>query len=172
MIIFNGMLETLIVCPLIELTALSPDFIKDFNWFAVFIPSTNSVFIIHADDRKPINLYIHVDACTIGVADREAYHTRLPQYITTAKHTICHLEAINAVAGMKTWSAKFSGKLVNVYCNNVTEVSIFYAGHSRDAYPQACARQLWLTIATYDITLGVGDIHEEKLTSSVNALSR
>ena len=41
----------------------------------------------------------------------------------------------------------------------------------RDTFRQACACQLWLICATYDITLGVGHVPGDTLLQSADALS-
>ena len=45
-IFLNQMLETLRTCPAKENTALPLEFKKDLNWFAEYLPSTNSMYII------------------------------------------------------------------------------------------------------------------------------
>ena len=44
--------------------ALSSKFMKDVQWFATYLPITNGVYIMHDDNRVPLQVY--VDACSTG----------------------------------------------------------------------------------------------------------
>ena len=89
----------------------------------------------------------------------------------TDNHQARGLNYFNAFAVGKTWEEKFTGKLIHLFCDNDTAVNIFQVGWDKDTYIQACARQPWLICASYDITLAVGHIADEWLTSSADALS-
>ena len=59
------------------------------------LPSTNSVYIMNADSRVLVHLY--VDACSIGAgasAGCQTYHTEFPTDIIYAKVPICHLQEL------------------------------------------------------------------------------
>ena len=151
------MLETLRVCPATGDTELSVGFKKDSQWFAEYLPSTNSMYIMHANSSIPVHLF--VDTCSMGagaIAGCQAYHTAVPTNIINAQYLICLLEVMNTIAAIQTWAPQFHGKLVHLYCDNATAVAIFQAGHSKDSCIQACARQLWFTCTTYYMTLAVG----------------
>ena len=83
-----------------------------------------------------------------------------------------HIEAISAVAAVKAWTEKFTGKFVPMFCDNETAVYIFQVGWGKGAYSQACAQQVWLTCTSLDIKLAVGHIAGEQLTSLTDALSQ
>ena len=51
-------------------------------------------------------------------------------------------------------------------------VVVFQVCHSTDMCLQACARQLWLVCARFDITAGDGYIPGESLLASAEVLSR
>ena len=169
----NRMLETLQACPLQGVVHLSPEFKKDLAWFHQYLPCTNGVFLIHEESRTPIPLF--VDACTSGcgaVTSDQAYHRVFPPQILHQNLPICHLEALNAVVALKVWAHMFSGHLVHLFSVNTTSVAIFQVGRSRDAFIQACTRGIWLTCATWDITLAVGHISGASLEGTADALSR
>ena len=163
------MLETLRACPEQRRIALSPEFKKDVAWFNKFLPSVEGFFIIHEDDRVPVQLF--VDACTSGcgaVTKMAAYHAQFPSHIVSEGHPICQLEALNAVVAIKLWAPSFSNCLLHLFSDNPTAVAIFHVGRGRDCFLQACAREIWLTCAVWDITLAVGHV----LTGMADALSR
>ena len=51
-------------------------------------------------------------------------------------------------------------------------MAIFQVGRGRDAFIQACAREVWLTCAAWDITLAVGHVAGTMLEATADALSR
>ena len=130
-------------------------------------PKNNGVFIIHEDNRTPLHLYI--DACTTGVGAflaGMASQMALPLHILDETHPISHhLEALNSVAALNPWAPNLSGKLVHLFCDNVTAVMVFQARKDRDNFLQDYAHQLWLICAKHDITLGVGHVLGEPLQS-------
>ena len=72
---------------------------------------------------------------------------------------------------VKVWAPHFKGQLVHLFLDNATAVAIFQAGKGWDAFIQACARELWLTCAAWDITLAVGHVPGTSLEDTANALS-
>ena len=102
----NHMLEALGACPAVGVVKLSNKFCKDRNWFHMYMHSTNGVFIIHKDSRFPIHIFCY--ACSMGpgaICRWSAYHVTFPTNIIREQHPICHLEALNAVAAIKTLKA-------------------------------------------------------------------
>ena len=97
-----------------------------------------------------------------------------PTRLVWEKHPICHLEAVNVVAALKTWAQRLQGCLVHLHTDNNMAVAIFQLGRGMpaEAYIQACARELWLICVPADITLVVSHIPGESLTETVDALSR
>ena len=87
-------------------------------------------------------------------------------------HPICYLDAINAMAAIKTRAKDFRNQLVHLYCHNKMTITIFQAGYGRDPFIQACAQQIWLVCTSNDITMAGGHIAWELLISSADALSR
>ena len=169
----NRMLEMLRACPDQASIALGPAFKKDVAWFNKFLPATDGVFMIHEDDRVPVQLF--VDACASGcgaITDRAAYHVQFPPHIIREAHPICHLEALNIVVAIKLWAPKFSNSLLHLFSDSATALAIFQAGKGRDAFLQACAWEIWLTCAVWDITLAVGHVSGVSLTATADALSR
>ena len=82
---------------------LLQEFRKDIQWFLAYLPHTNGVFIIHADDRVPIQLYI--DMCAMGcgiICQHKVYHTTFPAHVLNANHPISHLDAPNLVLLLST----------------------------------------------------------------------
>ena len=87
----------------------------------------NILYIIHDEDRQPVNLCFNVCGTGEGCAitGTQAYHVQFPSHLLTADHPICHLA--NAVAAIKTWVTAFQHNLVHIYCDNEMAVMIFQA---------------------------------------------
>ena len=60
---------------------------------------------------------------------------------------------------------------VQLYSDNTTAVAIFQAGRGRDEFIQSCAREVWITCATWDINLVVGHIPGLCLDGTADVLS-
>ncbi len=169
----NRLLATLRACPTQGHINLSPEFQKDITWFVKFLPSTNGVFIMQDDDRMPC--IIAVDSCTTAcgaIHGLQAYHTLFPLEVQRQRHSICHLEALNIVIALKIWAPALRGQLVHILSDSATAVAVMEAGRGRDAFLQACAREVWLQAANHDIDLVVKHVAGESLLPTADALSR
>ena len=85
--------------------------------------------------------------------------------------SICYLEALNAVVALKVWAPMFTGNLVHLFSDNTTAVAILQTGRGRDAFIQACTREICLTCATWDSTLSMGHVSSASLEGTADALS-
>lgn len=85
---------------------------------------------------------------------------------------ICYLEALNAVVAIKLCASQLAHQFVHLFCDNVTAHTINQAGRGRDTFLEACAQEMWITCAIWDITLAVGHIPGESLMATTDALSK
>ena len=123
--------------------------------------------MIHEESRTPIPLF--VDTCTSGcgaVTTAQAYHMvfSLPPHPTSK---LVYLPKLVYLVAVKVWAPIFSGQLVHLF----SAVAIFQAGKGRNAFIQACARDIWLTCAAWDITLAVGHVSGTFLEGTGDAIS-
>ena len=81
----------------------------------------------------------------------------------------CHLEALNTVIVIRLWEPQLAHKLVHLFSDNATVVSIFQVGRGRDEFIQACAREVRITCATWDITKVVGHIPGTHFSDTADA---
>ena len=135
----NRMLDTLRQCPEQSSVTLSPEFHMDLAWFDQFLPTTNSTFLIHQDDRHLVHLYINacMSGCGALTAGR-AYHATFPPRVLRDNPLICHIEALNATLDIKLWTTQFAHQLLHLFCDNQATVTIFQASWGKDAFLQAC----------------------------------
>ena len=69
--------------------------------------------------------------------------------------TIVHLEAVNIVVALRTWSTLLQNSKCTVYCDNMAVVECFTSHRIRDPFLMACVRTSWLTCAKSNIKLVV-----------------
>ena len=66
---------------------------------------------------------------------------------------IAHLEMVNILVALKVFCRQWAGKRVMVHCDNQAVVCVLQSGKVRDPFLGACARNVWLWAATFDIEL-------------------
>ena len=78
---------------------------------------------------------MYIDACSTGCRGctyANAYYAQFPFHILAEDLRICHLEALNAVVARRLWAPQLAHKLVHLFSENATAVSIFQVGRGRD----------------------------------------
>ena len=137
------MLDTLRQCPEQGSFTLSSELRKDLAWVDRLLPTTDGMFLIY-HNRHPVHLYL--DACMSGcgaLTVGRAYHTTFfTSRVLWDNPFICHLEALNAALAIKLWAPQFVHQLIHLFCDNQAAVTIFQAGQGKDAFLQACSRDM------------------------------
>ena len=166
----SRMLDTLRQANYTEPVTLDADFFKDIKWFRSFLPRFNGIHLI---DRR-VDVTAQVDSCLTGAGGiwgKLFYAARFPLFIQEEGHPICHLEMLNIAVAVKLWSEHWEKKRVTVYCDNMTSVAVLRTGRGRDPFLLACARDVWLHTAQFDIELEIQ--HAPGCTlATADALSR
>ena len=130
---------------------------------SLFLPRFNSVIYI----RKLTLLCghsLHVDVSLTdleGIWNNEIYAARI--------FNIYQMDLI--IGPVRLWTESWSYSAVKFYCNNSAVVQVVQTGKTRDDMLALCLRNIWLTTATYDITLTIGHI-EGKYSNIADALYR
>ena len=125
--------------------ALDHNFHRDLRWFQTFLPKFNDVTLY---DHKPVDFHVHLDACVQGLGgifNNLVYHLPIPLGYQNLDNV--HLEMVNIQVAVKLFDAHWKNKRVKIFCDNMAVVS----GKTRDPYMAACARNIWLWSASYDI---------------------
>ena len=149
----NRILDCLREAPRTGSVTLSLQFKQDVRFFADLLP----IFVGRKVMGKCILPYQHqveLDACLTGcgaVAGDQFYATPFPQYVLYGGHSIAHLEMLNVVVAVKMWRERWSGWTVQIYCDNANTVALLQSGKSRDDFMRACAREIFLYAAAFDI---------------------
>ena len=138
-------------------TSLTYQFKKDVQFFLELLPMINGRKIM-GKTIVPYQHQVELDACLSGcgaVAGDQFYGTPFPQFVCDAKHSIAHLELLNIVVAIRTWRERWSGWVVQVYCDNLNSVFVIQTGKSRDLFMRECAREIFLLTAASDIELQI-----------------
>ena len=73
------------------------------------------------------------------------------KYLLVMETDICHLEMLNIVVASKLWAVHWKDKKIKIYCDNMAVVQVLNTGRARDQILAACAKNIWLIAATYNI---------------------
>ena len=65
---------------------------------------------------------------------------------------------INIMVALKIWGHIWANKKVCIHCDNLPVVEVLNSGYARDDTLDACAINIWLLSALYNITLNVTHI--------------
>ena len=128
---------------------LDHNFYRDLRWFQTFLPKFNGVSLY---DHRPVDFQVHLDACLQGlggVFNNLVYHLSIP--LGYQNLDIVHLEMINILVAVKLFGAYWKSKRVKIFCDNMAVVCVLQSGRTKDPYMAACARNIWLWSASYDI---------------------
>ena len=135
---------------------LNQQFHCDLNWFNIFLKSYNGVTFYY---QPNIQHATHLDACLIGLGgfyDNMVYTIPIPQGYKG--YNINHLEMLNIMVALKLWGTYWSNQCVQIFCDNLPVVEVIRTGKARDQILAACARNIWLLSAVYNIRLIVSHI--------------
>ena len=139
---------------------LHDDFYKDLNWFLVFLQSYNGVTFY---DNKPPAQQVFLDASLTGLGGTFAgmvYALSLPPNFRN--YNIVHLEILNVMVALKIWGHVWKDCHISIFCDNMAVVQVLNSGRTKDMVLAACARNIWMLSAIYNVQLSVNHIMGEK----------
>ena len=165
----NRMLHTLRGAHKQDIIVINCEFRRDLNWFTKFLPNFNGVAFFN---HKPIHTHVELDASLQGLGamcGQEIYAIALPRGFQN--YNIVHLEMINILVAVRTWTPQWQGRKVVIHCDNQAVVSVLSSGHTRNMTLAAMARNINMITAHLDIDLITAHI-EGKLNVVADTLSR
>ena len=148
---------------------LTQNFRRDLRWFHRFLATYNGVS--YFDHRKTDEI-LELDACLTGMGGRwgnKVYH--LPIVNQFKNLAITQLEMVNILVAVKLFARDWQKRKICVKCDNLAVVQVLSKGKTKDPFLGACARNIWLIAATYDIDLSYVHI-QGKLNCVADLLSR
>ena len=114
-----------------------------------FLSQYNGVtYYDHTFSRIPV----HLDACLTGQGGKFGSMVyALPIPLGFKGYSILHLEILNIVVAAKIWASHWADKKIQIFCDNMAVVDVLNTGKARDTTLATCARNLWMTAATFNI---------------------
>ena len=122
----------------------------------VFLRTYNGVTYY---DTKKAHSTIYLDASLTGLGgcfNQMVYTILFPHGFKN--YNINHLEMLNVMVAIKIWGTLWQNKNITIRCDNLPVVEVLNTGRPRDAILAACARNIWLLTAIYNIHLTVHHI--------------
>ena len=110
-------------------------------------------------DLRHIQAELHLDACLTGLGgifDNQCYALLVPKKFND--YSIVHLEMVNIVVALKIWATEWSNKKLLIKCDNMAVVEVLTSGRTRDNILAACARNVWLLCAMFNIAIHIEHI--------------
>ena len=114
---------------------LDHHFHRDLRWFQAVLPKFNGVSLY---DHKQVDFQVHFQ-----------YHLPIP--LGYQNLDIVHLEMINILVTVKLFGVYWKSKRVKIFVTTWLLYVCCNKGRTKDPYMAACARNIWLWSASYDI---------------------
>ena len=128
---------------------LTQAFKRDLRWFSRFLQNYNGMSMyIH----RRVDHVVELDACLDGLGavwKNYVYHLPIPRHYLGL--TIVHLEMINILVAIKVFGPFWASRKILVKCDNQAVVAVLRNSRTKDAFLAACARNIWLMTAWYDL---------------------
>ena len=128
---------------------LNVEFMRDIRWFVKFVDRYNGISYF---DHKVVAATIELDACLTGFGGRWGnlvYNVPIRKnYMNLA---ITQLETLNILVAVPLFAAYWHRKTVHIKCDNLAAVQVLTSGKTRDPFLGACARNVWMVAAQWDI---------------------
>ncbi len=135
---------------------IDPDIHKDLEWWARFLPRFNGVSMIPVADWSAPDQVLATDACLVGcggLAEGEYFHAPFPSFIQGQALHINALELLTIMVALRLWSHRFASRRILIFCDNMSSVLTLNAGATKDAFCQACLREIAFMAASHEFEL-------------------
>ena len=128
---------------------LNREFHRDLRWFATFLPQYNGISLYN---RSKMDYTLELDACLQGLGAKcgnLVYHLPIPTEYSNLG--IVQLEMVNILVATRVFAHLWKGKNVHIRCDNQAVVQVLNTGRTKDPFLAACARNIWMESAKFDI---------------------
>lgn len=133
--------------------ALSPQAIKDLQWFTKFLAKYNGRSIMKPGTPEWV---IEADACPSGGGATDfSFYTSypFPQKISSTYH-ISILECLNCLVSLRIFVTKERHHTtLELRCDNMPTIMVLSRGGAKDPHLAAIVRAVWLVVAKADIKI-------------------
>ena len=128
---------------------------EDLDFFCSLMPKYNGISIIDkslVDSDEQVELDSCLSGCG-GLCGQSYYSCEFPGSVLAVGHQIAHLDMLNVVVALRLWAPIWSGKKMQVFCDNMNTVTALQTGRTRDLYMQSCVRTIFLITVKFDVEL-------------------
>lgn len=135
-----------------QVVKLDPEILRDFYWWAQFLPSYNGISMMPLEGWSNPDAVLATDSCLVGcggVTESQFFHSTFPEAIARQGLHINALELLTLTVALKLWGSTLIGKRILVFCDNMASVQVLNSGASRDLFSQACLREVCWFAARY-----------------------
>ena len=135
---------------------LNAEFRKDIRWWCRFLRTYNGVSIISTASWSAPGEVFTTDACLVGcggICAKEYFHVEFPDFIVSSSLDINSLELLTIVVALKLWCHRWSGLRLTVRCDNEVAVTVLSTGRCKDAFLNACLREICYLSSCYEFEI-------------------
>ena len=86
-------------------------------------------------------------------------------------YSIEQLQMVNVVVALKVWGQCWANRRLQIFCDNKAVVDVLSFGRAKESILATCARNVWLLIAHWNISLVVSHVQDQENTMT-DLLSR
>ena len=149
----NRILCTVLNAPTVGREKPDRDFHKDIKWFTTFLETFNGSVHIHNDCDPTKIIFVDASSGAMGVKlGNKVYSLPIPSSLKQIC-TIMHLEAVNIVVALHTWSTILYNNKCTAYCDSMAVVECFTSHKICDPFLMAYVGTAWLICAKNNIKL-------------------
>ena len=135
---------------------LKPVLFEDLCWFNTFLDQYNGITYF---DNKVADHTVHLDASLAGMEATFANMVYTLPFPCHYQHLhITQLEMLNVVVALKVWVSVWSNKIIDIKCDNLAVVEVLTSCNTKDIFLAACACNVWLICAIFNIQIPVWHI--------------
>lgn len=137
---------------------LSKEFLKDVEWWRVFMPQYNGISLIPSPHWSDIDGILATDACLTGcggvnLMTHEYFHVQFPLHFQEQGWHINELELLGIMVAIKLWGAQLKGERLRMYCDNTVAVAAMRQARVRNPNLQKCMREITYWLSRYECEL-------------------
>jgi hypothetical protein len=107
---------------------------KDLLWWHKFLDLYNGVSILHYDDWSCPDGIFSTDACLTGSGgyfNGKYFHVHFSSFFKEKNYSICVLELLGIIIGLRLWNSELKGKSIVVNCDNEAVCLVINTGRAR-----------------------------------------
>jgi len=135
---------------------IKAEFRADFVWWKRFLRRLNGVTYIPSMIWSEPNEILSTDACLSGAGGwcvGSYFSCKFSQEIMNQDHHINGLELLTILIACRSWARKLSSLRIQVYCDNLSSVSVIISGKTKDSFMLKVLREILFIGSTHEFQI-------------------